>query len=231
MSAAKPIHQYLLQEGFRHIGRNGYWCFMRDKPVARIVQIDEQEIRGEGVFAIHLYLGFPDDSMMNDMANVLCRDGLLRPQTADAADVPLHCYPAACPEQALPLLQEHMWQWFDVMTDADIMLDLIDYYAGKRLAPPDPFTYLPAYLAQKNIAIGECGATLHQQVLYLLFAGQYAAAEHLLLTNGTINRQYKKWNPDSYRLLLDSAQRHTIIVPKAHMAWLEKKKLATDRTW
>ena len=70
-------------------------------------------------FYIFLNLAYPDDGILNDV-DAFCADGLLRPQTGDACDTDLYCYPFEKPELALKLLQETMWKWFDVISNLEI---------------------------------------------------------------------------------------------------------------
>lgn len=230
MGAPKEIHRFLLKEGFRHVGRGGYWKFMKNKPIAWLVRVHDIEIRDEKFIYIFLNLAYPDDGMLNDV-DAFCADGLLRPQTGDACDTDLYCYPFEKPELALKLLQETMWKWFDVISNPEIMLDLTDFFLGKRSVPPEEFDYIPDHLKKKNISIGECASTLYDKVRYLLLAGKYEEAKSILLDSEILNGNFKKWNPDSYQLALDSAVRKRIIVPEDFMNWIEKKKLALDREW
>ena len=67
MSAPKEIHRFLLEEGFRHVGRGGYWKFMKNKPIAWLVRVHDIEIRDEKFIYIFLNLAYPDDGILNDV--------------------------------------------------------------------------------------------------------------------------------------------------------------------
>lgn len=137
MSVPKPIHKYLLGEGFRYVGRGRYCKFLPGQPVAHCVTVDEIEWGGmPGKFIeISLFLDFPNDAII--LWEYLCRDGLLRPGPKRGL-----LWPVEQSAQALDVLRATMHKWMDTLVNPDIMIAALDYEMGLRDAPPEPFSHI-----------------------------------------------------------------------------------------
>lgn len=139
MSVPKPIHKYLLGEGFRYGGRGGYWKLLPEQPVAHYVEVSEAEWGGQPGRFITICLGlvFPTGAQFNEW-DYLRSDGLLHVH----ADKWRQVWPVEQYAQALDVLRATMHKWLDVIANPAIMIAALDYAMGLRDAPPEPFAYL-----------------------------------------------------------------------------------------
>ena len=143
MAVPKPIHKYLLGEGFRYVGRGAYYRFLPGKPVAQRVAVDEVEWGGQpGKFIeISLRLVFPDGHLINDW-EFLCNDGLLRMHSRWQ-----RLWPAEQFAQALEVLRTTIDKWLDIISNPDVMVAMYDFVMALRDEPPPEFVYT-AYMFQ-----------------------------------------------------------------------------------
>ena len=147
MSVPKPIHKYLLGEGFRYCGRGGYCKFLPVLPVAHYVYVGSTTWGGEPVTEIRLNLLFPTDVIVGRVCEDLCNDGLLhapfnrralwRPGEQDA--------------QALEVLRGTLHKWLDARANPDIMVAVLDYIMGLRDTPPELFDYLTDFYYEGEV--------------------------------------------------------------------------------
>ena len=171
MNIPKPIHKFLLGEGFRQAGSRYYCKFFPDKPAAWYVSVEDIRSWEEtSVLQIQLQLCFSNHRLINSR-ETLWPDGLLRPQGwwdkyfDDRFD------------EALAVLRTHLRKWMAVIANPEVMIAQIDFEMALRSEPPPEF----AYLAKKGRA--ECIADYNEKIHYLLLAERYADAEDILLNN------------------------------------------------
>lgn len=160
MNIPKPIHKFLLGEGFRQAGSRYYCKFFPDKPAAWYVSVEDIRSWEEtSVLQIQLQLCFSNHRLMNSR-ETLWPDGLLRPQG----------WWDKYFDEALAVLRTHLRKWMAVIAQ-------IDFEMALRSEPPPEF----AYLAKKVRA--ECIVDYNEKIHYLLLAERYADAEDILLNN------------------------------------------------
>ena len=227
MAVPKELHQFLLKKSFRHVGSGAYWCLFENKPVAKVVCVDDYDGVDGRTFQISLHLGWPYGNYLN-FSEKLCTDGLLRPQTADARLNELYDYSFDSPEYALKIVDDLMYYWFNIIGDPNVMIALIDFCIGVRPAPPDVFDSIVEHYARNNIPRVEGAAMLHEKICYLIIAEKFQEAEDLLLNNDVVLRSLKKRNPDDYSLFLDTVREKKIIPPSDFYDWVESKKIPAN---
>lgn len=134
MTVPKPIHKFLLGEGFLFGWSSTWYRFLPSRRVAQAMVVHETSGWMPGQFIkISLDLVFPyffPYVTVMGGGETLCNDGLLRPD----ADLPLY-WSVEQHAQALEVLRTTMRKWLDALSDPDVMIALLDYHLGLRETP------------------------------------------------------------------------------------------------
>ena len=221
MATPRSIHKFILGEGFRLAGAGEYWKFIDDvKPVAWVVCVKEFTVEDGKFFDIFLRIGV--SGMYLHSVDLLCTDGLLRPEINDLEMFVPRVNNA---ESALEILSSQMWRWLKVISSVDVMVSWLDFRMGLSPVPPSAFDYLADYFDES--AKVESFSLMRQKLLYLMASDRYNEAENVILNN----KMLQKWKrSDGYQFLLNCAKRRSLVTDE-FAAWVDKKKLAPNRKW
>ena len=152
MNVPKSIHKCLLGMGYRYVGHKEYWKFLPDKPVAQIVQFNDQERFNEKedayeqFFQLDLSIWLPrgdiDSFTSPNYGYLLCPDGTMQKDSGSTIDLHIQGYRENEDEQAAEVIKANLERCMAELLDYDYWLALIDFQTGVSSALPAKYAHL-----------------------------------------------------------------------------------------